>query len=515
MSKPWSLRPGSIHLGTEPSPSAGEVRPDTAFRILLLGNFSGSVGGTPGLRPGWRTLLIDRDNFDEVLARVGPGLRLPPGTVGPEELVVRFSELDDFHPDRLYQRLAPFGHLRELRRRLQNPDTFAQAAEEVRGWASPETSPAQPVPAGQPKAPEKLVELSTEALLEKMLEAAPASEPGRPGMPDAGWQDFLRKLVAPHRAQAPAPDEGRLVELVDQAAGAQLRGLLHHPDFQSLESAWRGVFFLTRRLDTDENLKLYLLDVSKTELTTDLARDDLGASELHRLLVEETVGTPGAAPWSVLAGLYTFGRGPEDVETLARLAHLARRAGAPFLASTDCSLLNCGSLAETPDSRDWNVPAGPEEEEAWAALRQLPEAAYLGLALPRFLLRLPYGKEYSPAEEFAFEELPEGPGHQDYLWGNPAIACACLLGQTFNRHGWALRPGSVLDIDGLPLHVYQEGGERLLKPCAEVVLRERAIEAILERGLMPLLTIQGTDRVRLARFQSLASPPGPLCGRWI
>jgi type VI secretion system protein ImpC len=146
-------------------------------------------------------------------------------------------------------------------------------------------------------------------------------------------------------------------------------------------------------------------------------------------------------------------------------------------------------------------------------LRRIPQATWLGLALPRFLLRLPYGQRTQSTEQFAFEEMPAG-GHEDYLWGNPAFACAYLLGEAFVQDGWEFRPGQIPRIEGLPAHVYRANGESHLKPCAEALLTENAGEAILNKGLMPLLSIKGSDSVRLMRFQSIALPPAPLSGRW-
>ena len=147
-------------------------------------------------------------------------------------------------------------------------------------------------------------------------------------------------------------------------------------------------------------------------------------------------------------------------------------------------------------------------------LRRSPDARWLGLALPRFLLRLPYGHSTSEIESFAFEEMPAAPEHQRYLWGHPAAACACLLGETFSRHGWSMQPGEVNTVEGLPLHVYQAEGESQLKPCAEVLLTEEAATLLLERGFIPLVSIKGTDRVRVLRFQSVAEPLASLRGRW-
>jgi type VI secretion system protein ImpC len=213
-------------------------------------------------------------------------------------------------------------------------------------------------------------------------------------------------------------------------------------------------------------------------------------------------------------GNYTFDNSLEDAELLGRIAKIAAQAGAPFLAAASPQILGCVSLAATPDPDDWSESTDPQALEAWKALRQLPEASYLGLALPRFLLRLPYGRETEPIGPFAFEEMEETRAHTDYLWGNPAFACAYLLAEAFSQDGWNLHAGVIQEIAGLPLHIYRKDGESLMKPCAEALLMERAAERLLDHGLMPLLSFQGSDLIRLARFQSLASPLKPLAGRW-
>jgi type VI secretion system protein ImpC len=195
---------------------------------------------------------------------------------------------------------------------------------------------------------------------------------------------------------------------------------------------------------------------------------------------------------SVIAGLYYFS--PEDEGTLLRLASLARSARAPLLAGL--------------------APHVVGLTDAFSELRRAADARWIGLALPRFLLRLPYGRDTHPLESFDFEEMPDGMEHERYLWGHPAAACAYLLGETFSRHGWAMRPGEFNTIEDLPLHVYQADGESELKPCAEVLLTDEAAALLLERGFMPLVSIKGTDQVRIWRFQSVIGPLAPLAGRW-
>ena len=152
--------------------------------------------------------------------------------------------------------------------------------------------------------------------------------------------------------------------------------------------------------------------------------------------------------------------------------------------------------------------------ESWKQLRLRPESASAALVLPRFLLRLPYGQETSSLESFEFEEFSGPPFHNGYLWGNSAFVVALLLGQSFSEAGWEMRPGGFSQIENLPLHSFRVEGDSQLKPCAEVLLTEEAVERILDQGLIPLVSYKGRDSARVGRFQSMAEPHRPLAGRW-
>jgi type VI secretion system protein ImpC len=315
--------------------------------------------------------------------------------------------------------------------------------------------------------------------------------------------------VAPHLVPETRPADPAGVVEFDASITSALRSLLHHQDFQALEANWRAVDLLVRRLETDSSLRISVVDVSKAELAADLdgnrALEDTGA---FRLLVDASVGTPGAAPWALLVGLYTFGSDPADVALLARLASLAHQAGAPWLAAAHSSLVGSPSFGTVPDADDWRVGATPEFD----ALRRSADARFVGLALPRFLLRLPYGADGEPCELSRFEELAQPAAHDDYLWGNSAVLVGLLHAEAFTTDGWALRPR--LDVSRLPLHLVRADGEVTAKPCAEIVLTERATLRTLDRGPMPVQSLKNGDSVRVARHQSIAEPLAALAGRW-
>ena len=455
----------TLDVDLEARPLPVEPRSDTPFRILLLGDFSGrrNRGEPPPER--LRPYLVDRDTVDEVLFRMRPALEL--GTPG-RGLVLRFRELEDFHPDRIY-RQDVFEKLRAARQLLA---TEAPAA-------------AVPAPAPPPQPPD-MPALTGGSLLDSVLETTE----GKPARKPDALREFIERAVAPHTAPREDPRIAAKTAEAAGEAGKVMRALLHHSDFQALEAAWRALDWLVRGLENGPQLKVYALDISKADLAGSLR-------ELRRILVDEAVGTPGGEPWTLVAADFTFARTESDIRLLTGLAGIMRAAGAVFLAEAD---------PNDADSQD--------AERLWQALRTSPQASSIGLALPRFLLRLPYGEKTNTIESFAFEEMPGTPDHHQYLWGNPAFACAYLLGLAFSSDGWDLRPGTHATITGLPLHVYEAEGEQQLKPCAEVLLSEAGADWILEQGFMPLVSIKNRDAVRLLRLQSIAQPPAPLSGAW-
>jgi type VI secretion system protein ImpC len=235
-------------------------------------------------------------------------------------------------------------------------------------------------------------------------------------------------------------------------------------------------------------------------------------TQLYRRLVEDTGRGIGAANWSIIAGQYTFARSIDDIRLLGMIGAIASQANAPFLSAADSSLAGCRSLLETPDPKDWST-ADDEAGQCWQSLRTSAIATWIGLALPRPLLRLPYGPKTDRIETYDFDEFTRD-SHDAYLWGNPALACALLLGQSFLERGWDMVPGDHADIGDLPAHIIERGGEKTMQACAELFLSERAGDALLERGLMPLMSFRNRNAVRVLRVQSMAEPAKALAGRW-
>ena len=199
--------------------------------------------------------------------------------------------------------------------------------------------------------------------------------------------EFVDRVVRPHTVREASKEQRDLAAKVDDVIAATMRVLLHHPEFQALEALWRGVELLVHRLDTSETLQVVVVDASKAELSADLgAGPDVDRTALHRLLTEGSSGRRA----SMVVGAYTFG--PDDVVLLSRLATLGRMAGAPWLVAADPRLAGTPSFAADPDPDEWTIPQPAE----WEGLRRSRDASFLGLVLPRFLLREPYGKRTDP-----------------------------------------------------------------------------------------------------------------------
>ena len=500
---------GGVHVSAGEDTSSTRPSSEIPFCVALVGDFSGRTnrGVVESKTIGERhVLLVDRDNFDEVLASLAPQLRLSRENT---PYVFHFSKLDDFHPDRLFEHES-FSRLRGLRTRLQDPSAFEEFLKELGLPANDLVADQHPEPS--PSTP-SVASLARGSLLEQTIERTESRLSAEPSAEDRDpMRKFAQQLAAKYSVRRLDPRQPELIAALDHALADAMRAVLHHPDFQALEASWQAAFCLVRELDTGSRLKLCLIDISKEELAADFnSASDFQDACFFRLMVEKTVQAYGADPWALIVGNYRFGPDSDDAKLLSVLAKTAHCASSPFIAEASPRLLGLGSLSQA----EWSLePSRPREAGDWTALRCLPEADSVALAIPRYLLRLPYGKKTAPIDSFNFEEFPGAPLHEDYLWGNPAFAVALLLCRTFAEAGWDMRPGQDAQITGLPLHVYGEGTNSEAKPCGEVLFTQDAVEQVLEAGLMPLVSYKGRDSIRVARFQSISQPSRPLAGRW-
>jgi type VI secretion system protein ImpC len=296
-----------------------DARPsdDVPFRVLLIGDWSGrrnrGLSASSEELKAWRPLLVDRDNLDQLIARLGVKLHLPLTSDGSQSLTITFDELEDFHPDRLFRRLEIFDDLRRTRAKLSNPKTFAEAAVQVREWSEPALveSESSATPEAPTEGPPVAASPLDENLLDQILAggsktpATKLSQPSEEISPEIS--ELARAAVKPYLSPDIEADQDRLIDAVDERIAGNMKAILHHPDFQATEAAWRALDFLVTRLDTGTDLKLYLLDISIDEFKADLhAHEDFRSTGLYKLLAEQTIGTSGGIPWAVVAGNFIF-----------------------------------------------------------------------------------------------------------------------------------------------------------------------------------------------------------------
>jgi type VI secretion system protein ImpC len=452
---------------------------DEPFRILILGNFSGRKNHRGEPRQANRSMLVDPDTFDDVIAGLAPSVHVPLG--GPEQatLPIEFHSLEDFHPDSLYRRLPLFQALQSAKERL----------------ASARWRPSAEPPAAPPVAPAPIEGSLLDAILSQQSPApAPAVDNGSShpkNLSDREWNLMIDRIVSPHVSPVQDPRQLQAVKKVDEEIAERMRVILHDPGFQKVEAAWRAVDFLLRRIETGTQLSLHVLDFSYEDYLLDAApTGELESSYLYKLLAPEASAL-GSRRWSLIVGLYQVSPQAGELQALTRIAALARQAGAPFLAGAAPQFVGAPDFDTHADPNEWKEKMEDVAAGLWRDLRHNPESQWIGLALPRFLLRLPYGKNTSSVDEFEFEEMPGLPAHRDYLWGNPSVACAC-----------ALVTGS-LELSGMPAHTYQQDGEAEMKPCAEMWFTDRAVDRFLKAGLMGLASIRNSDSIRVLRLQSI------------
>ncbi|QEW19754.1 type VI secretion protein, family [Marinibacterium anthonyi] len=467
------------------------------FRIALFGDFSGRAARgaleTGDALAARAPVMLDPDSVEEIIARFAGDLVLPVGRDGAG-VKVPVSGLDDLHPDEIYEKVELFAELNGLRGQLKAGATSAGALARLKQWAEAHDVPLAPThrrsAATSVPADRKLSDF------QRLI-----GDHGATLTQTSPVEDMIARIIGPHVRRAPDMDA---VKLVDEAISSAMRLILHHPDFQALESQWRSLDLLARSIEADDKLDVMLYDVSAEEIAADLAAaEDLAQSGIVRLLtgppLDEETGRGG---YSALIGLYTFEETPPHAQILGRIARVAAHVDAPFVAA-----MSPGFLEVKKEDRH------PLVAEAWDTLRAMPEAAYIGLATPRFMLRRPYGAKSEPIYEFDFEEFTMAEGLKGLLWANPVVLVTILMAQSFRRNGPALDLGSVMSLGDVPFHfITDRYGDQVALPCTERNLTLSRVEDVMARGFMPVVSIKGRDEIRLGSFNALGG--APIRGAW-
>jgi type VI secretion system protein ImpC len=300
---------------------------------------------------------------------------------------------------------------------------------------------------------------------------------------------------------------------LDRKISEQLNLIMHHAEFQKLESAWRGLHYLVNNTETDQQLKIRVINISKKELSKTLKRYKGTAwdqSPIFKKMYEEEYGQLGGEPYGCLVGDYYFDHSPQDVELLSGIAQVAAAAHAPFLAAANSTLMGMDSWGELSNPRDLAKIFSTPDYAAWRSLRESDDARYIGLAMPRTLSRLPYGAATEPVEEFDFEEDTDGADSAKYCWQNAAYAMAVNINRSFKAYGWCSRIRGIESggvVEGLPVHSFptDDGGVDMKCPT-EIAITDRRSAELDKMGMMPLVHRKNSDMAAFISAQSLAKP---------
>lgn len=284
---------------------------------------------------------------------------------------------------------------------------------------------------------------------------------------------------------------------LDKLISNQLDNILHHPEFQAIEGAWRGLKFLVDRTDFRQNVKIDVLDVSKDALIRDFEDSpEVIQSGLYSHTYINEYDTPGGQPFASIISAYEFDRSPQDIELLRNISKVSAAAHMPFIGSVGPQFFGKETMEEVASIKDIGNYFDRAEYIKWNSFRNTDDARYIGLTLPRFLARLPYGSETVPVRSFNYSEEVKGPDHNRYLWANATFAFAANMVRSFIKNGWCVQirgPQAGGLIENLPIHLYDLGSGAQMKIPTEVLIPETREFEFANLGFVPLSFYKNHD----------------------
>jgi type VI secretion system protein ImpC len=304
-----------------------------------------------------------------------------------------------------------------------------------------------------------------------------------------------------------------MIAQIDKKLTEQINAILHHEDFQKMESAWRGLHYLVNNTETDEMLKIRVMNITKTDLHKTLKRYKGTAwdqSPIFKRIYEEEYGQFGGEPFGCLVGDYYFDQSPPDVELLGEMAKISAAAHAPFLTGASPGLMQMDSWQELSNPRDLTKIFTTPDYAAWRSLRDSDDARYLAMCMPRFLSRTPYGAKTNPVEEFDFEEDTGSADHSKYAWSNAAYAMAVNINRSFKQYGWCSRIRGIESggaVENLPTHSFptDDGGVDMKCPT-EIAISDRREAELSKNGFLAMIHRKNSDFAAFIGGQSLHKP---------
>ncbi|GAB2182351.1 hypothetical protein DLREEDagrD3_25740 [Denitratisoma sp. agr-D3] len=551
------VRPPRVRITYDVETAGAIEKKELPFIVGIFADLSGELDPEkPPLPPIKERKMteIDRDNFNDLMKKIGPRVGLgkvknlldPAST--PEAPVnlggsIVFSSLDDFSPAAVVERIPELKKLYDSRKNIRKLQAKGEGSTPVQMFFE-----------------KALNDADLQGALKGSFDGVKADALGTTALPDAAdaflkgyyldadgveiegrkkaaselagefYQELLVDLPADHLTGAAAFMDDKVASL-DVLISKQLAEVMHAEGFQKIEATWRGLHYLVSRSETGAMLKLRVLDASKKDMDDDLNKAvEFDQSGLFKMIYEAEYGTFGGAPYSLLVGDYEFGRTPDDIRRLNKIAEVAASAHAPFIASADAKLFDLSTFGDLPKPRDLQKIFETDELIEWRAFRESEDSRYVTLTLPKVLLRLPYGTEMRPsatkdvpnpkprrvpvpAEGFVYEELKSPLPSEDskaFLWGNPAFILAERITNAFSLYGWtaAIRgvEGGGL-VEGLPVYTYtsDQGDVDMICPT-QVSITDRREKELNDLGFMAICHAKKSNKAAFFGGQTTNKP---------
>lgn len=516
------VRPPRVQITYDLEMGGGIENKELPFVVGVLADLSGYRDvPVPPLKDRRRRFVeIDRDSFNDVMKGMRPKLRFAANNTSSIDdstilVELNFESMDDLHPEAVARQVPLLREgLLEVRERLVGLRSILNQ----KGAALLEA-----ILHDQPTMESLRGELARGALSTCEV-VRKVVEDGRMGLSQYERErDLAKQWVAGFIQQViteglPIQNDKNIMVIVewylaqiDERLSRQLNEIMHHSAFQALEAAWRGLHYLVAQTETSATLKIRVLNVRKDDLWKDLTyAAEFDRSGLYSYVYTDEYETFGGSPYGLLVGSYEFTRSANDIELLKLLSDIAAAAHAPFLSAAAPELFNLDSFTELSSPRDLSKKFDSLDYRHWKQFRDSDDSRYVGLVLPRILLRLPYGPNTVPVEGFNFIEDVDGCNHSKYLWGNAAYAMALRVTDAFAKYRW---PAAIQGVEGggrvddLPLHKFQsDDGEVVLKCPTEIVITDRRERELSKLGFLPLVHCKGTNYAAFFGTQTCQKP---------
>ncbi|WP_428739511.1 type VI secretion system contractile sheath large subunit [Sulfurimonas sp.] len=316
--------------------------------------------------------------------------------------------------------------------------------------------------------------------------------------------------------QSDNPDEkvnkaviDKMIAEIDAKISAQMDQILHHEKFQELESKWRGLYFLVERTDFRENILMEMINVSKEELVEDFEDClDITQTGLYKHVYTSGYGQFGGEPVGTILADYELSPSNVDMKFLTKMASISAMSHAPLISAAGPKFFGLDSFEGLPNLKDLEDVMNSPQFAAWKGFRKNEDSRYVGLTLPRFLLRAPYDPEDNPISKFVYQEDVSA-SHEDYLWGSTVYTLASKLTDSFANYRWCtniIGPMSGGEVRDLPVHTFESMGDVEMKIPTEVLVSDRREYELAQEGFIPLVMRKGSNSAAFFAANSAQEP---------